>query len=182
MGQICLDFEFSYLYPFIIWIIYILISRFFKHDYEKYIERGKFSDDPEALRLEYQELTTERNRNTSINYQIMAILSAGVFIVLFQVDMSKIESDKNLILYLIILILLCVFFIDRKLTFFNNIRVKRMKLIEEKSGIYNLRLTDENKFKTNIRPWLYNNISISSIFLLIILYLIFVAFKIIHTS
>lgn len=180
MGQICLDFEFSYLYPFIIWILILRSSRIFKHDYEKYIDGESFSKYQENLRLEYQDLREERNRNTSMNYQIMAILLTGTFIVLFQTDIST-SSFKSYLLLTIIVILSGVYFIDRKLTFFNNIRVERMKLIEGELEIYNLRLTDENKFKTKrpLRPWLYNNISISSVFLLIILYLIFVALKII---
>jgi hypothetical protein len=168
----------------IIWLFYIYISKtYLKYDWDEVIEVPDTKNNDDLLKFEYQELREERNRNTSMNYQILGILLAGGFLI-FQKDVLC-SNCKSYFLTLIIVLLLGLFYIDRKLTFFNNLRAERMKYIERKLGICNLTISESSSFKIweNKRKWLYENLAVHHIFLLIILTVIlFCIYLIIDTS
>lgn len=88
---------------------------------------------PEDLELfHYQELREERNRNTAINYTVMTIF-LGIALFLYNNEHPILGLTSAFIPLII----------DRKLTWFNTIRGKEMKDIEERLGFKNLKLGDE---------------------------------------
>jgi len=104
------------------------------------VENGKklTKEECELLKFEYQELREERKRNTYISYALMSILLLSSFTILGELFKGNIETYKKLAGILSSLLILIAWLIDRRLTYFNEERKKRMQIIEEELGIKNL--------------------------------------------
>jgi hypothetical protein len=97
----------------------------------------------ERLKFEYQELREERKRNTYISYALMSIL-IGASLLLFKDGVTGKAVCPLVAGFISIGLVFIAWLIDRKLTYFNNIRREIMMTIEERLETYNLLLTEEN--------------------------------------
>lgn len=100
---------------------------------EEETQEEEFGDN---VTFEYQELREERSRNTAIDHAMMVIFFAGA-------GYFYKEDQYLLAMYFVVVAIL----IDRKLTYFNNERAKRMKKIEDYLGIENLSLIDTDSWR-----------------------------------